>query len=262
MPIHGQNCIQLMTDLNSRSRQVERVVLRLRQYILEGRFAPGEHLAEIPLSAMLGMSRTPVRSALAVLEREGLLVSAPRRGYCVREITVDQILDAFEVRGALEALACRLALERGLPAQTIAALRECMEEGESLLAVGRFDEAGATAWGAMNSRFHAEIVNAANNQPLEDALEHNARLPMVAAGAIAFHAGNLDAAFELMKRAFEEHVDILDALLRGQAGRAEALVREHAYKSRRNLEVALKEVRATPSRRDVARIPGLKLIVG
>ena len=244
---------------NDGTRQIERVVLRLRQLILEGHFAPGEHLAEIALAEMLALSRTPVRTALALLEREGLLVSAPRRGYCVREITVDQIVEAIDVRGALEALACRMALERGLAPEMMEALHACMREGEALLARGCFDAAGAKAWSIMNGRFHAQIVAAANSQPLSDAIAHNARLPMVAAGAIAFHAGNLEAAFDMMKIAFAEHTDIVQALSRGQASRAEALLREHAFKSRENLRAALEDRRAGGGRG--VHIPGLKLVV-
>jgi len=237
-------------------------VLCLRQLILEGGFAPGERVAEIPLAESLGLSRTPVRAALALLEREGLLVSVPRRGYSVREVTVEQIADAFDVRGALEALACRLALERGLAPSALGMLEACLREAEGLLAKGRFDEAAARAWSAMNARFHAAILEASRSQPLAEALACNARLPMVAAGAIAFHAGNLDAAFGLMTQAHAEHVDVVDALRRGQASRAEALVREHAYKSRENLRAALEKMRADARRGAKLRVPGLKLVVG
>jgi GntR family transcriptional regulator of vanillate catabolism len=246
---------------NDGNRQIERVVLRLRQFILEGRFAPGEHLAEIALADMLALSRTPVRAALALLEREGLVVSAPRRGYSVREFTVEQIVEAIDVRGALEALACRMALERGMRQEALEVLHDCMQQGEALLAQGYFNAPGAQAWSAMNARFHAQIVAAAHSQPLSDAIAHNARLPMVAAGAIAFHAGNLDAAFGMMKIAFAEHADIVSALSRGQMSRAEALVREHAFKSRENLRIALEKMRDLRGT-DEVHIPGLKLVVG
>ncbi|MEQ9199363.1 MAG: GntR family transcriptional regulator, partial [Rhodospirillales bacterium] len=63
---------------------LEFVTLKLRDMILSGAFQPGERIAEIPVSAQLGVSRTPVRLALNILEQEGLLTGASRRGFAVR----------------------------------------------------------------------------------------------------------------------------------------------------------------------------------
>ncbi|MBK8063820.1 MAG: GntR family transcriptional regulator [Betaproteobacteria bacterium] len=126
-------------------RQVEKVTLQLRQMIMSGEFAPGARIAEIPLAQRLGVSRTPVRLALGLLEQESLVVSSPRRGFVVREITISEIVDAFDVRGALEALACQRALEHGLDGATRAALMDCVAEGDRLLAKGHFDEADASS---------------------------------------------------------------------------------------------------------------------
>jgi GntR family transcriptional regulator of vanillate catabolism len=156
-----------------------------------------------------------------------------------------------------------MALERGMQADALDVLQDCMRQGEALLAKGYFDAPGAQAWSTMNARFHAQIVAAAHSQPLSDAIAHNARLPMVAAGAIAFHAGNLDTAYGMMKIAFAEHADIVSALSRGQMTRADALVREHAFKSRENLRIALENLRdLRGSGGHDVHIPGLKLVVG
>lgn len=245
--------------MQSTERQVEKVTLQLRQMIMAGEFAPGARIAEIPLAQRLGVSRTPVRLALGLLEQESLVVSSPRRGFVVREITVDEIMDAFDVRGSLEALACQKALERGLEGATRATLLDCLAEGERLLGKGHFDEVDTKQWAAMNARFHEAIVGAARNKALAAALEFNSRLPLVAAGAIAFNTQSLEASYQNMHGVQAEHRDIVDALMRGQAGRAEALVREHAFKSREKLRARLESVRL---RQQAQNVPGLRLVVG
>ncbi|MBK8063821.1 MAG: FCD domain-containing protein [Betaproteobacteria bacterium] len=110
----------------------------------------------------------------------------------------------------------------------------------------------------MNARFHTAIVDAARNKALAAALEFNSRLPLVAAGAIAFNTQSLDVSMN-MQGVQSEHRDIVDALLRGQAGRAESLVREHAFKSREKLRARLESVRTRQQAQDV---PGLRLVVG
>ncbi len=84
----------------------------LRQAIIQGEFQPGERLMEETLARKLGVSRTPVREAIRMLELEGLVVMIPRRGAEVANITVKDLKDALEVRMALEALSVRLACER------------------------------------------------------------------------------------------------------------------------------------------------------
>src|SRR5436190_5321759 len=88
----------------------------LRQAILDREFDPGEPLTEHGLCARFRVSRTPVREALAKLERDHLVRVVPKKGAFVRTLSSDEIRDLYEVREALEALAVRLAapgLDRG-----------------------------------------------------------------------------------------------------------------------------------------------------
>ncbi len=241
------------------STQFERVLLQIRQMILDGEFQSGSHVAEIPLAEKLNVSRTPVRLALGVLEQEGLLESAPRRGFTVREITLDHIIQAFDIRGALEGLACRLAVEKGLSADLIAALNGCIHEGEALLAKGKLTNADTQSWSRLNVKFHNLIVDATRNKRLHDVIAFNNRVPLVAAGAIAFTASHLDLAFHYMRQAHSEHCDIFDALRSGQSGRAEALAIEHAYKSRKNIEQLLTDI---SGRNAPIRLRELKIVAG
>lgn len=84
----------------------------LRRAIINGDFEPGERLMEIGLAKRLGVSRTPVREAIRMLELEGLVVMVPRRGAEVARITIKDLKDSLEVRMAIEELAVSLACER------------------------------------------------------------------------------------------------------------------------------------------------------
>jgi GntR family transcriptional regulator of vanillate catabolism len=250
----------ILIRMQSPERQVERVTLQLRRMLLAGEFEPGSRIAEIPLAGRLGVSRTPVRLALGVLEQEGLLLSSPRKGFVVREITIAEIVAAFDVRGVLEGMACRLAVERGLEVEARVVLETCLEDGERMLAKGRFDDEDPPRWSAMNARFHAALARAAHNGPLAAAIAYNGRLPMVAAGAIAFNTQGLEVSFRNMQAAQAEHRDLYEAMKTGAAARAESLAREHAYQSREKLRASLERARAGHVRAD--RVPGLKLVVG
>src|SRR3954469_8591383 len=80
-------------------------------------------MSELPLVERLGVSRTPLRLALASLEHEGLLELLPGGGYAVREFTRRDIDDAIDLRGVLEGTAVRFAAERGTSKRTLSALR-------------------------------------------------------------------------------------------------------------------------------------------
>src|SRR5215469_7929729 len=92
--------------------QIMRAMLRLREQILSGDFAPGERMSELPLVERIGVSRTPLRLALARLEHEGLLQQLRTGGYVVREFSPQEVADAIELRGVLEGTAARFAAER------------------------------------------------------------------------------------------------------------------------------------------------------
>lgn len=87
----------------------------LRQGILRGELKPGERLMEIHLADQLGVSRTPIREAIRMLELEGLVIMMPRKGAMVASISKEDLKDFLEVRKALDRLAVSLACERITP---------------------------------------------------------------------------------------------------------------------------------------------------
>src|SRR5689334_3914754 len=104
--------IPLPENDSTSDSQLGRTVLRLRELILKGEFGPRERISEHPLSARLGVSRTPIRLALERLAHEGLLEPYPTGGFIVRQFTLDDIWDGIEIRSLLEGGAARLAAER------------------------------------------------------------------------------------------------------------------------------------------------------
>lgn len=104
--------MELKFDVNEYLPLRDVVFQTLRQGIITGEIAPGERLMEIPLAKQLGVSRTPVREAIRMLELEGLVVMIPRKGAEVARITEKDLRDALEVRCALEELAVVLACKR------------------------------------------------------------------------------------------------------------------------------------------------------
>jgi DNA-binding GntR family transcriptional regulator len=138
----------------------------LRQAILRGNLKPGERLMEIHLAQKLGVSRTPVREAIRMLELEGLVLMVPRKGAVVAEITVSDLEDVLEVRAALEELAVRKACQK-ITEEELEALKVAEEKfkqsikSEDLLACAQSDV-----------EFHEIICKATRNKRLSQILNN------------------------------------------------------------------------------------------
>ncbi len=138
----------------------EVVFQSLRTAILEGTLEPGERLMEIHLAQELGVSRTPVREAIRKLELEGLVVTYPRRGAVVANITRKDLEDVLEVRQALEELVMQKAAV-SITDQQIRALHRAEEKFIEYLEHGDVTKS-ATA----DAEFHEIISNATGNARL------------------------------------------------------------------------------------------------
>jgi GntR family transcriptional regulator, vanillate catabolism transcriptional regulator len=210
------------------SKPGQQVLAQLRQQIASGRLAPGARVVEIPTAEALGVSRMPVRMALRVLEREGLLEKAGARGYQVRVATRQDIIDGVEVRGVLEGLAARRAGERGVAATTADVLRRCLADGDAIFAKGHLTEADLAGYQDMNIRFHTAILEAGGGSAIREALARNDHLPFASVKALAADVTRLDREYRRLAYAHMQHHAIFEALANGQGARAESLMREHA----------------------------------
>lgn len=106
----SKNSLSLQTDEFLPLR--DEVFNTLREKILKGVYKPGERLMEIHLADQLGVSRTPIREAIRMLELEGLVKMVPRKGAQVAKISKEDLQDVLEVRKALDTLSVKLACER------------------------------------------------------------------------------------------------------------------------------------------------------
>lgn len=147
-------------DLGSYMPLWEGVYKVLRQAIVEGALAPGQHMAEQQLAEELGVSRTPVREALRRLALEGFVVMVPRRGAYVAGLSLKDMNDVFELRMALEGLGAYLAAQRITP-QELTELKELVDQLETAIASGVKDDVIDA-----DTRFHAAIYSASRNRRL------------------------------------------------------------------------------------------------
>lgn len=214
----------MYTKKEKKMTLVEQATERLREALLSGRFPKGQNLTERVAGEYLGMSRTPVRSALHTLANEGLLVYQAQRGYQVREFSPKSILDAYQVRAVLEGQACREVAQKGLPKKAAETLSACIDHGRTLLACNE-SQFLHEEWREMNNRFHHAILEAADNETLMDMLLHVERLPMVSFQTIAKIGAQPD--MSLLIGAQLDHERILTSLLEGDEGRASARMTEH-----------------------------------
>jgi len=232
--------------------QQARALVQLRDLILKGEFTPGERLAETTLASRLGVSRTPVRLALATLEREGLVAPSGSVGYVMRRFTRKEIQDAIDVRGHLEGMAARLVAEQDANTELLRALRDCVRDGDALFPLEGHDLDYA-AYSEMNNRFHDLIVQGCGNAALGRAIEINNRLPFAPASAMLPMQSSLQDGYRWMLYAHMQHRGLLEAIERRHGARAQAIAEEHVQVAKLNLDYAL-------DRPDADLVPALKLV--
>ena len=132
----------------------------LREAILRGDLKPGERLMELQLAAKLGVSRTPLREAIRMLQQEGLAVTIPRRGAEVAAMTEKDMEDVLQVREALEILAVQLASEK-ITKEQIAELEERLKAFEQAVETAEVKQIAQS-----DIDFHDLIYTAAENPRL------------------------------------------------------------------------------------------------
>lgn len=132
----------------------------LREAILRGDLKPGERLMELQLAAKLGVSRTPIREAIRMLQQEGLAVTIPRKGAQVAAMTEKDVADVLLIREALEILAAQIACDN-ISSECLDALEENVKEFEKALKTTDIKQIVQT-----DMDFHDMIYNSAGNPTL------------------------------------------------------------------------------------------------
>ena len=226
--------------------KADEIALALEDAIISGELAPGTVLRQEQLSARFDVSRTPVREALRRLASTGLVSFVPNRGVRVRQISTDELRQAFLVRAELEALVTGLATPR-ITKEGLVALSDAHERftdltGE-LLDRSRSEEERTRLtgdWVRANYRFHDVIYEAAA-VPLVERIAKSARRTFLS----RWRPGGPEID-DLYLQNVAQHQAIRDAIEARSADGARALAHEHVLHSGRLLEVILEHRGAQP----------------
>lgn len=221
-----------MKPLKPQIGLTEQVYQALLDEICGGKLTPGKHLVQEQLAADLGVSRQPIQQALALLKNDGLLQELGKRGLFVAPLDLAEIHRHYEIRAALDGLAARRAAERCAGSKQLAA--EVEDGGAAKIAAGRsaIAKASISQMVASDLAFHAFIYEMSGN-------------PLLAPTA-ALHWRQLRRVMgEVLRKAeppesiWRQHAAILDAIVRGDAERAEAEAIAHVETAAARLERAL-----------------------
>ncbi|WAM34694.1 GntR family transcriptional regulator [Caldicellulosiruptor morganii] len=193
----------------------EIVFEKLRDMIVSGELKPGERLMEIKLAEMLGVSRTPIREAIRKLELEGLVVMLPRKGAYVADISKKEIMDVLEIRAALDKLAACLAAQRMTKSEK-EELKKALASFEKNFKLGNIE-------GMINDdiKLHDIIYAGAKNEKLQHII-NNLREQIT-----RFRIIYLKEIYRKSENLLNEHREIVEAILSGDADKAQKVAEEH-----------------------------------
>ena len=192
------------------------LVQEIRKEIICSNFQPGERLPLRDLAARFNVSTQPIREALSELEKEGLVTSEPRKGAVVTQLSVDELIDIYEIRATLEAMATELAIPH-LTAEILAKLKNLVEEMDSH--IGDVFESVE-----LNTKFHMTLYQASGRSHLCEliqSLRHRTSHYLH-----AYIVGQ-----DRMVLAQDEHLKIISACQQKDAETAKQLMREHVLKA-------------------------------
>ncbi|HKP17839.1 MAG TPA: GntR family transcriptional regulator [Gaiellaceae bacterium] len=201
----------------------------IREAIIDGRLEPGSRLKEEELARELGISRTPVREALLMLQAEGLVVATPNRGAMVRAHTPEDLDDLYQLRALLEGHATRRAATRISP-------DEIERLGESC---DRFDaldpDEDLRELVRENLLFHDAILDAAGSARLASMVRRVIELPLVYKSYIWYSP-------DQKRISAHYHRQLVNAFESRDADRAEFIMKEHIFEARDLLVARLRDL--------------------
>jgi phosphonate utilization transcriptional regulator len=201
------------------------VQAEIEQLILRGELAVGQHVNESDLALRFGTSRGPVREALRALEESRLVRSEKNRGVFVREISVAEADEIYDVREALDQLIGQRVAERASPQQlrSLEALLAEMDEAVRMQDIKRYH--------GLNLKFHDLLVDFAGNSRLTESYR------LLTKGLLLFRLRGLQdgGGFAVSN---SEHRAVVDAIAAGDSARAGRLLRQHAAESRARMHKA------------------------
>jgi len=199
----------------NRTKLADQAYQAIREDLLSGRrFLPGDKISVEDLARQLGVSRSPVWSAIARLEAEGMVEVRPRQGVFFIGFEIERLREIFAVRATLEGLAARLAAQRATPAE-IAELKASIARQRQLIQSGEIELYTLEA-----NRFHTRLTELGGNATLTDLV---ARL-WNRSTAMCLRRNRKGGDFD---ERTDEHVAMVEALAARDPDAAEAVTRAH-----------------------------------
>lgn len=195
----------------------------LRAAVLDGSLVPGSRVTVRPLAEQLGLSPTPIKAALAALEREGFLIAIPHRGYFVPEFGADDVLELYELREAVDKIAARRAATAPDHAQLADRLQRLLAKQRKAVATGNLQ-----SYGELDLMFHRLIWAGSGSRRLLPIAENLIAQVRLGNRLSALAPGRLPTAIE-------EHEAILRAIRDGDPRAAERHIRQHVREAGRAL---------------------------
>lgn len=201
---------------------------RIREDILTGHFKPGERVVESRLAERYCVSRTPIREALARLNADHLVISAPKRGLVVSRLGSAELIERYAIRQLLEGYAAALAAQN-ITAEELRNLRSIVadmrEAATPAAAAQRIEdrEEAIHRLSALNNQFHAGIQRAGRNGLLEEITRSVVDVPLVQQSFSLYSDADTAASID-------EHAEAIEAIERGESAEAEAIIRKHIHR--------------------------------
>lgn len=210
-----RDAVRTNGHLPVRSFLKDRAYEKIKQRLLNNDYPPGSFLSERQLADNLGMSKTPVKAALERLESEGFIAVSPQQGIVVRELSVHEIADQYEIRAALESYALRTISGKLTPDQ-IAQVRANLD------AHARIRRRGDVARGVeLDAAFHIQFVEfLGNREILRVLIQLREKIQRVVTQVFRLCSDRIDSSYE-------EHAAIANAVIDGQGIRAAELLVSH-----------------------------------
>jgi DNA-binding GntR family transcriptional regulator len=211
VPSDGPDAVSL------RQKSTDRVYSALRQKVIDSELSPSSQILEQELAMMLGVSRTPLREALVRLENEGLLEIIPRHGVRIIPMSVADMKEIYQVLVSLESAAAAALASQAPSDAALNELDAIFDRMDELLKTSDI-----TSWALEDERFHLKIVELAGNRRLREIVSncwdqaHRARM-------FTLRLQTHPQPAQSMK----EHRQIITALRKRDAARAESLLRSH-----------------------------------
>ncbi len=199
------------------SSQGNAVYRQLLDEVRDGRLNPGDRLRETELAEGLGVSRTPVREAIRLLEADGIVAHVPRLGATIRSLDYAEVMELYEMRAVLEGTAARLAARAASEIE----IDELFDMNRELERLGSDPEAFV-----LNRQFHAALLDAAKNRFLSWSMKSLQKSLMILGPTTLTEPDRAE-------KAVEEHFGILEALRVRDGKLAEAAMRAHIEMAQR-----------------------------